>query len=72
VHGLAIGAGLVGITVLMAVAIPQASFTLTLSLLVYGCGLLAMLICSVALWTMRGSRRRRSDRRSCRRADVKL
>ena len=45
-HGLAIGAGVIGVGVLLAVAIPQGSLTLTLSLLVYSCGLLAMLICS--------------------------
>jgi hemolysin III len=46
VNGLAIVAGLVGVIVLMAVAVPQGSRTLTVSLLVYSFGLLAMLICS--------------------------
>jgi hemolysin III len=46
VHGLAIAAGLIGVVVLMATAVPQDSLTLTVSLLIYGCGLLAMLICS--------------------------
>jgi hemolysin III len=46
VHGLAIASGLVGVVVLMAAAVPQESLTLTVSLLVYSCGLLTMLICS--------------------------
>jgi hemolysin III len=46
VNGLAIVAGLIGAIVLMAVAIPQGSLTLTLSVLVYSYGLLAMLVCS--------------------------
>jgi hemolysin III len=46
VNGLAIVAGFVGVIVLMAVAIPQGSPRLTVSLLVYSFGLLAMLICS--------------------------
>jgi hemolysin III len=46
VHRLAIAAGLVGVVVLMAAAVPQQSRTLTVSVLIYGCGLLAMLICS--------------------------
>ena len=46
VNGLAIVAGFVGVIVLMAVAIPQGSPRLTVSLLVYSLGLLAMLICS--------------------------
>jgi hemolysin III len=46
VHMLAIALGLVGVVVLMAAAIPRESLTLTVSLLVYSCGLLGMLICS--------------------------
>ena len=46
VHGLGIVAGLVGVIALMAVAVRQGNSTLTLSLLIYGCGLLAMLIAS--------------------------
>lgn len=46
VHGLAIAAGLVGVVVLMAVAVPRGSPELTLSVAVYAGGLLAMLICS--------------------------
>jgi hemolysin III len=46
VHRLAIAAGLIGVIVLMAAAVPQGSLTLTVSLLVYSCGLLTMLICS--------------------------
>jgi hemolysin III len=46
VNGLAIVAGFVGVIVLMAVAIPQGSLRLTVSLLVYSFGLLAMVICS--------------------------
>jgi hemolysin III len=48
VNGLAIVAGIVGVIVLMAVAIPQGSLRLTFSLLVYSFGLLAMVICSAA------------------------
>lgn len=46
VNGLAIVAGLVGIVFLMAVAAPQENLPLTLSLLVYSLGLMAMLLCS--------------------------
>ena len=46
VNGLAIIAGLIGVAVLMAAVIPRGRPDLTLSLLVYSCGLLAMLICS--------------------------
>jgi hemolysin III len=46
VHALAIALGLVGVVVLMAAAVPRESLTLTVSLLVYSCGLLGMLICS--------------------------
>jgi hemolysin III len=46
VHKLATASGVVGVIVLMAAAVPQESLTLTVSLLVYSCGLLAMLICS--------------------------
>ena len=46
VHGFAIVAGLVGVATLMGAVIPQGRPGLTLSLLVYSCGLLAMLICS--------------------------
>jgi hemolysin III len=46
VHGLGIVTSLVGIIALLAVAVPQGNPTLTLSLLIYGCGLLAMLIAS--------------------------
>jgi hemolysin III len=46
VHGLAIGAGLVGVVALMAVALPQGSPGLTLGTGVYAGALLAMLICS--------------------------
>lgn len=46
VHGLGIVAGLVGVIVLMAIVMPQGNLSRTLSLLIYGCGLLAMLITS--------------------------
>lgn len=46
VHEFAIVAGLVGVATLMGTVIPQGRPGLTLSLLVYSCGLLAMLICS--------------------------
>jgi hemolysin III len=39
-------AGLVGVVVLVAVAAPRGNPALTLSLVIYGCGLLAMLITS--------------------------
>lgn len=46
VNGLAIGAGVLGVAVLMAVVIPQGRLAPSLSLLVYSIGLLTMLICS--------------------------
>jgi hemolysin III len=58
VNGLAIVAGFVGVIVLMAVAIPQGSPRLTVSLLVYSFGLLAMVICS-AVYNGRSASRRK-------------
>lgn len=58
VNGLAIAAGVIGVLVLMATAMRQDSITVTLSLLVYSLGLLAMLICS-ALYNGGGASPRR-------------
>jgi hemolysin III len=63
VHGLALALGLVGVVVLMAAAVPQGNVILTVSLLVYGCGLLAMLICSALYNASRAPKRRDRLRR---------
>jgi hemolysin III len=46
VNGVAAFAGAIGVGILVAVAVPQRNATLTVSVLVYGGALLAMLICS--------------------------
>jgi len=46
VHRLAIVLGVIGSIVLIAVAVPRGNFALILSLLVYSCGLLVVLVCS--------------------------
>lgn len=56
VHGLGVVAGLVGVVVLVAVAAPRGNPTLSLSLAIYGCGLMAMLIAS-ALYNGNGAPR---------------
>ncbi|MBK8175070.1 MAG: hemolysin III family protein [Rhodospirillales bacterium] len=56
VNGVAISAGLVGVVVLMVVAIPQANDRLTMSLLVYAAGLLAMLTTSALYNALPSSR----------------
>lgn len=64
-HRIAIIAAIVGVAVLIAVALPQANLPLILSLIVYGCGLLAMLICSALYNTSSGP----ADRDRLRRFD---
>lgn len=64
-HRIAIIAAVVGVAVLLAVALPQENLPLILSLLVYGCGLLAMLICSALYNTSSGP----ADRDRLRRLD---
>jgi hemolysin III len=46
VHALAIAAAVLSVAALLALALPRASRPMLLALLVYGCGLLAMPICS--------------------------
>jgi hemolysin III len=46
VNGIALLAGAIAVVFLMAVVVPRQNLPLTVSLLVYSCGLMAMLMCS--------------------------
>jgi hemolysin III len=48
IHVIGVTAGGVAVAVLMAMALPRGSALLTASLMIYGCGLIAMLGCSAA------------------------